>query len=126
MLSRTYSVPGAPSPAALYSPAVRRGALLAVSGQVPFLPGRLEGPAGDIREQARAVFGHLQQLLELAGAGLGDILMVRIYLTREADFAGMNEVFDEVFGEVRPARTTVWVHLPGELLIEADVLAVVG
>ncbi|MFF9143381.1 RidA family protein [Streptomyces sp. NPDC014861] len=126
MLSQTYSAPGAPAPAARYSPVVRRGPLLAVSGQVPFLPGRLDGPAPGIREQARAVFTYLQELLEAAGADVSDVLMVRIYLAREEDFAVMNELFDEVFGDVRPARTTVWVHLPGELLIEVDLMAVVG
>jgi enamine deaminase RidA (YjgF/YER057c/UK114 family) len=115
-----------PPPAARYSPVVRRGPFVAVSGQVPFLPGRLEGPAPGIREQAETVFGYLKDLLESTGAGLADVLTVRIYLTREEDFAAMNQVFDRVFGEVAPTRTTVWVHLPGEILIEADVLAVVG
>ncbi|MEA5360325.1 RidA family protein [Amycolatopsis sp., V23-08] len=126
MLSQTFSLPDAPPPAAGYSPVVRRGPLLAISGQVPFLPGRLEGPVPGFREQARTVFGYLVQLLETAGAGVPDVLVVRIYLAREQDFPVMNEVFDEVFGEVRPARTTVWVDLPGGLLIEADVLAVPG
>ncbi|MGW8487961.1 RidA family protein [Streptomyces sp. NPDC055886] len=126
MLSETFSAPGAPAPAARYSPVVRRGPLLAVSGQVPFVPGRLDGPVPGFREQARAVFTHLQELLGTAGAAVSDVLTVRIYLAREEDFAAMNELFDEVFGDVAPARTTVWVHLPGGLLIEADVLAVVG
>jgi len=126
MLSQTFSVPGAPAPAARYSPVVRRGPLVAVSGQVPFLPGRLDGPAPGIREQTRTVFGCLLELLGAAGATVSDVLTVRLYLAREEDFAAVNEIFDEVFGDVRPARTTVWVHLPGELLVEADVLAVVG
>jgi 2-iminobutanoate/2-iminopropanoate deaminase len=126
MLSQTFSALGAPAPAARYSPVVRRGQLLAISGQVPFLPGQLDGPPPGFREQARTVFTYLQELLETAGAGVSDVLMVRLYLAREEDFAAMNEIFDEMFGDVRPARTTVWVNLPGDLLIEADILAVVG
>ncbi|MFG1643788.1 RidA family protein [Amycolatopsis sp. NPDC049252] len=126
MVSQTFSLPEAPPPAAAYSPVVRRGPLLAVSGQVPFLPGRIQGPVPGIREQARTVFAYLVQLLETAGAAVHDVLVVRVYLAREQDFAIMNEAFDEVFGKVRPARTTVWVDLPGGLLIEADVLAVAG
>ncbi|WP_410674186.1 RidA family protein [Amycolatopsis sp. cmx-4-68] len=126
LLSQTFSLPDAPPPAAGYSPVVSRGPLLAISGQVPFLPGRLQGPVPEIREQARTVFAYLVRLLETAGGAVSDVLVVRVYLAREQDFSVMNEVFDEVFGKVRPARTTVWVNLPGGLLIEADVLAVTG
>lgn len=126
MPSQTFSVPGAPEPSAQYAPAVRRGQLVAVSGQVPFLPGRIDGPPPGFREQAEAVFSYLQQLLEAAGASVSDVITVRIYLAREEDFPVMNEIFDKVFGEVCPARTTIWVHLPGGLLIEADALAVIG
>ena len=126
MLSQTFSVPGAPEPSARYSPAVRRGQVVAVSGQVPFLPGRIDGPPPAFREQAEAVFDYLRQLLEEAGAAVSDVITVRIYLAREEDFPVMNEIFDKVFGEVRPTRTTIWVHLPGGLLIEADALAVIG
>lgn len=126
MPSQTFSVPGAPPPSAQYAPAVRRGRLVAVSGQVPFLPGRTDGPPPGFREQAEAVFDYLRQLLEAAGASVSEVITVRIYLAREEDFPVMNEIFDKVFGEVRPARTTIWVHLPGGLLIEADALAVIG
>jgi len=116
-----------PTPAAHYSPAIRRGPILAVSGQVPFMPGSLPDgaePPG-IEPQARAVFNNLAQVLQSAGASFADVVMVRIYLAREEDFAAMNAVFNEVFAAPFPARTTVWVRFPGGILIEADLLAVV-
>ena len=116
-----------PAPAAHYSPAIRRGPVLAVSGQVPFMPGAV--PAGSeppgFEEQARQVFANLASVLGSAGSSFDDVIMVRVYLAREEDFATLNAVFDETFSAPYPARTTVWVHLPAGLLIEADLLAVV-
>jgi enamine deaminase RidA (YjgF/YER057c/UK114 family) len=92
------------------------------------MPGSL--PAGTERtgfeEQARRVFSHLRYVLDSAGASFDDVVMVRAYLAREEDFPALNAVFDETFKTPFPVRTTVWVHLPGGLLIEADLLAVVG
>ncbi|MFE3319304.1 RidA family protein [Nocardia sp. NPDC059195] len=124
MESTVYSAPGVPAPAANYSPAIRRGPVLAVSGQVAYLPGQLTGPPMGIEDQARAVFGNLRAVLAAAQASLSDVVMVRIYLAREEDFATMNKVFDETFAPPFPARTTVWVTLPAGLLIEVDLLAV--
>lgn len=116
-----------PTPAARYSPAVRRGPILAISGQVPFMPGSLlagEAPPA-FEEQVRAVFTNLSNVLESAGASFDDVVMVRVYLAREEDFPVMNAVFNETFTDRFPARTTVWVHLPAGILVEADLLAVV-
>lgn len=125
MQSHTFdSTDAVPAPAANYALAVRRGPILAVSGQVAFLPGQLLGPAPDIEAQARVVFDNLRHVLSLAGATFADVVMVRIYLAHEEDFGVLNAVFNEVFDKVRPARTTVWVHLPGGLLVEVDLLAV--
>ncbi|MFE3027163.1 RidA family protein [Nocardia tengchongensis] len=124
MHTTAFAAENIPGPAANYSPAVRRGPILAVSGQVAFLPGHIDGPPPGIEEQAEAVFANLRSVLAAAGSSFADVVMVRIYLAREEDFAAMNEVFDRTFTPPFPARTTVWVHLPAGLLIEADLLAV--
>lgn len=123
----TYRPDGILVPAANYSPAVRRGGIVAVSGQIAFAPGSY-GPGGapGIQEQARLVFDNVRRLLEAAGSSFSEVIMVRVFLTREQDFAAMNAVFNETFTEPYPARTTAWGHLPGGLLIEADALAVSG
>jgi 2-iminobutanoate/2-iminopropanoate deaminase len=116
---------GMPPPAANYSPVVRRGGIVAVSGQIAFSPGSHdEATVPGITDQARQVFANVGQLLEAAGSSFAEVIMIRIFLKREGDFAAMNAVFNETFAEPYPARTTVWVDLPGGLLIEADALAV--
>jgi 2-aminomuconate deaminase len=74
----------------------------------------------DIRAQTRAVIENIRDILQSAGAGLGDVVEVCTYLVNMDDFAGYNEVYGEFFGYDGPARTTVAVHqLPHpHLLIE--------
>jgi enamine deaminase RidA (YjgF/YER057c/UK114 family) len=73
---------------------------------------------------------NVRAVLEAGGAGVEDVLMFRVYLTRRDDFTAMNEVYAAFLAEhVRsgalPARTTVFVDLPHEvMLVEIDALAV--
>ena len=79
----------------------------------------------DIREQTRAVIGTIADILEQAGAGLGDVVQVTAYLVNMNDFGGYNEVYGEFFDSSGPARTTVAVHqLPHpHILIEIQAVA---
>ncbi len=124
METTSYFPAGIPAPAASYSPAVRRGGILAVSGQVGLRPRQTSAAGIGISEQTRQVFVNLRAVLAEAGASFADVVMVRVLLAREEDFAPMNEIFRETFTEPYPARTTAWVHLPFGLLVEADLLAV--
>ena len=74
----------------------------------------------DIRVQTRAVIENIRDILQSAGASLGDLVEVTSYLVSMNDFAGYNEVYGEYFDYDGPARTTVAVHqLPHpHLLIE--------
>jgi 2-iminobutanoate/2-iminopropanoate deaminase len=65
-------------------------------------------------------------VLEEAGSGFDDVVMLRVYLTRKEDFAEMNAVYEKFVSEPYPARTTVFVGLAEGLLVEIDALAVVG
>lgn len=121
----------APAPAHTFSQGVIRGGLLQVSGQGAVDPatGEYVGP-GDVRVQTRRTLENVRAILEGGGAGVGDVLMFRVHLTRRDDFAAMNEVYGEFLAEhvadgVLPARTTVFVGLPHEvMLVEIDALAV--
>jgi 2-aminomuconate deaminase len=65
----------------------------------------------DIREQTRAVIENLRDILNAAGATLGDVVEISTFLVDMADFAGYNEVYAEYFDAFSgPARTTVAVH----------------
>ena len=79
----------------------------------------------DIRQQTRAVIENIRDILQTAGATLGDLVEITTYLVNMNDFAGYNEVYGEFFDYDGPARTTVAVHqLPHpHLLIEIRAVA---
>lgn len=123
----------APAPAHTFSQGVRKGGLLQVSGQGPMDPAtNTYIGAGDVRAQTRRTLENVRAILAAGGAGVQDVIMFRVYLTAREDFAAMNEVYGEFVAEhvgdgVLPARTTVFVDLPHEvMLVEIDALAAVG
>ena len=119
------SPPGVPAPRGPYSPAVRAGDFIFISGQVPVDPATQQLISGDIAVETRRVLTNIQQILEGCGATLADVVKCGVYLTDVKDFAAMNEVYTEFFGEIKPARTTISVPalpLPG-CKIEIDAVA---
>ncbi|HVX65504.1 MAG TPA: RidA family protein [Bryobacteraceae bacterium] len=99
--------PGVPSPRGPYSPAVRAGDFIFVSGQGPVDPETDKMSYGDIRHETRLVLGNIRRILEGCGASLADVVKCSVFLADGKEFAGMNEVYAEFFGEQKPARTTV-------------------
>ena len=116
---------GFPPPAGPYSPAVRAGGLLFVSGQVPKDPrsGALLG--SDLTAQARGVFENLARVLAAAGASVHDVVSVTVYLADENDWGAFNEVYREVFAPPYPTRTVVGARLRG-VLVEVSAVAWLG
>ena len=94
------SPPGAPAPRGPYSPAVRAGDFIFVSGQVP-------GQPGDVAQETRQVLTNLKGILEGCGASMADVVKCTVFLADGKDFAAMNAVYAEFFGEAKPARSTV-------------------
>jgi 2-iminobutanoate/2-iminopropanoate deaminase len=92
--------PGAPAPRGPYSPAVRAGDFIFVSGQVP-------GEPGEIAHETRQVLENLKRILTGCGASLADVVKTSVFLADGKDFAAMNQVYGEYFGEAKPARSTV-------------------
>ena len=114
----------APKPIGPYSQSVRIGRLVHAAGQGADDPatGRLAGP--DIEAQTRQCLRNLEAVLAASGASLDDVLRVGVFLAHREDFEGMNAVYGTFFGDPPPARTTVYVGLPGELRVEIDAIAV--
>ncbi|MBB4919203.1 RidA family protein [Streptosporangium saharense] len=108
----------APSPAGHYAQAVRAGDFVYVSGQVPRTPDGGYTPA-DVAAETRLTLGNLAAIAEAAGGGLGDVVKVTAYLTRQEYFGEFNTAYAEYFGEHRPARTTVVAGLR-EVKVEVD------
>jgi reactive intermediate/imine deaminase len=121
-----FSTAKAPKPAAAYSQGVRKGGMLQVAGQVPVDPATGLIVGDTVGEQTRQALENVRAVLEEAGAGYEDVIMLRVYLTRREDFAEMNAVYEGYVREPFPARTTVFVGLAEGLLVEIDALAVVG
>lgn len=113
---------GYPAPKGAYSPAVRAGDLLFVSGQVPRDPSSGEVVDGDLVAQARRTLENLRLVLAAAGASLEDVVSVTVYLADENDWGAFNEVYRETFRPPYPSRTVVGASLRG-VLVEISAVA---
>lgn len=115
----------APAAIGTYSQAVRHDKLIFLSGQIPLDPDTMELVAGDFEARARRVFDNLKAVVEAAGADMGQVLKVNIYLTDLANFPTVNTVMADYFDEPYPARAAVGVaSLPKGADVEAE--AVLG
>ena len=103
------SPPGVAAPRGPYSPAVRAGGFIYVSGQIPIDPVTNQTVTGDVAAETRQVLSNIQRILEGCGASMSDVIKCGVFLTDVKDFAAMNEVYTEVFGDFKPARTTIGV-----------------
>lgn len=116
---------GLPKPIGPYSPGVTLDRLVLVSGQGATDPatGRLAG--NDVESQTEQVFKNISAILEAAGTDLSHVLRCGVFLVDLRDFDAMNGVYARVFGDHRPARTTVQVAaLPDKgLRVEIDAIA---
>ena len=116
--------PGVPVPRGPYSPAVRAGDFIYVSGQGPIDPATQRFSVGDIRHETRLVLSNIQKILEGCGSSMADVVKCSVFLSDANDFTAMNEVYAEFFGDQKPARTTVEAKfvLP-EMKVEIDAVA---
>lgn len=117
------------APAAIgpYSQAVRAGATVYLSGQIPLDPASGELIGGDIEAQAVRVFENLKAVAHAAGGSLRQAVKVTIYLTDLAHFATVNTVMARYFEPPYPARATLGVAaLPRGAAVEADAILVLG
>ena len=123
-MKQAFSSPNAPNPAGAYSPALRAGQLLFLSGQIPIDPATGQIVQGDAATQARRVMDNLGALLTAAGLSFDHVVRTTVFLADMDDFAVVNDVYASYFAEPRPARATVQVaRLPREARIEIDAIA---
>lgn len=119
------SPPGAPAPRGPYSPAVRAGDYIFISGQISVDPLSDKTMLGDVQSETRQVLTNIKNILEGCGASMADVVRCGVYLINAADFKPMNEVYAEFFGSAKPARTTIIVAaLPlKDAKVEIDAVA---
>ena len=117
-------VAGAPP----YTPAVRTGNLLFISGQLGLDPATTN-PYDDFEKQVEGAIEGVRALVEAAGGTLGDIVKTTVFLADIARFADLNDIYARHFtGEIRPARSTFQVGaLPRGAAVEIEaVVALTG
>lgn len=113
------------APAAIgpYSQAVKVNGMVYTSGQIALTPeGEMLGD--DIVLQTKQVFSNLKAVLEEAGSSLDRVVKVMAFVADINDFATVNEIYAEAFGEHKPARSLVAAKtLPKDALVEIEVIA---
>lgn len=112
-------------PIAPYTPIVRAGDFLVVSGQLGLRGGELI--PGGVEAEARQALVNLRALLEGEGASLVDVVKTTVFLRHMRDYVLMNDIYVEAFGDHRPARSAVAVaELPLLALVEIEAWAYAG
>ena len=124
-MRQAVSAPNAAKPIGPYSPAIRAGNLLFISGQVGFNPATGALVDGDISAQTDQVMLNIGTLLQAAGTDFAHVVRTTVYLADMNEFAKMNDVYARYVVDPPPARSTVQVaRLPRDARVEIDVIAV--
>ena len=116
----------APKAVGPYSQAIQAGGFIFVSGQLPLHPQSGEIVGNDVAAQTRQSIENIKAVLAAASVSLVDVVKTTVFLQNMGDFARMNEVYQQFFGDSAPARSTVEVaKLPRNALIEIESIAVI-
>ena len=112
-----------PAPVGPYSPAIKAGGFIYVSGTLS------QDDAGaivgaDVATQTRRVIERMQAVLDAAGSSLGQVVAVTVYLKSASDFAAMNDAYRGYWPTDPPTRTTVITDLLLGALVEISMIAV--
>jgi 2-iminobutanoate/2-iminopropanoate deaminase len=114
----------APKAIGPYSQAIKVNGFLYTSGQIAL---KLNGKMvkNDIKKQTKQVFKNLKAILEFNKSKIEDIIKINIFLIDMDDFQVVNKIMEKIFGEHKPARSTIAVKsLPKNALIEIDLIAI--
>ena len=114
------------APAAIgpYSQAIVTGNLVFTSGQIPINPATGAIEAVSIEDQTAQAISNLRNVLEKAGSALSKVVKTTVFIKDMNDFAALNKVYAEMFGDTKPARSCVEVaRLPKDVLVEIECIA---
>mgnify|MGYP001172758642 FL=1 len=114
-----------PKPVGPYTPIVRVGDVLLTSGQIGIADGALVD--GGLEGQLTQALANLRAVLESEGASMDDVVKTTVFLVDMGDYAAMNMIYCEAFGDHRPARSAVAVAaLPLGARVEIEAIAHTG
>jgi len=117
-------VADAPNAIGPYCHAMKVGNLLFCSGQTPLNPNTMEIEGATIEEQTERVLKNISIVLKGVELTLNDVVKTTVYLKNMDDFQGMNKVYERMFKEHRPSRTTISIKQnPLDALVEIECIA---
>lgn len=124
-MKKIISTDKAPAAIGPYSQGTEAAGLVFVSGQLPIDPAKGEFAPGGIKGQTKQSLENLKQILESQGLSLAEVLKTTVFLSDMNNFADMNSVYKEMFGDDSyPARSAVEVaRLPKDALVEIEAIA---
>ena len=95
-----------------------------LAGQGPVDPATQQLTYGDIQSETRRTLENVGLVLDACGASFADVVKVSVFLRDGSDFAAMNTVYAEFFGDQKPARTTVEAKFADpKMKVEIDCIA---
>ena len=118
------NLPDVPPPAGAYSPGVRAGNMLFVSGQTPRDPATGQIVGETIEEQTRITMENVARILHTAGVTLHDVVSMTVYLSDEDNWGRFNETYKSMMSPPYPTRAVVGAQLRG-ILVEISAIAYV-
>lgn len=118
------ATPDAPKAIGPYSQAVKADGIVFTSGQIALDPATGNVVEGSFEDQVHRVFKNLEAVLKEAGSSFDRVLKATVYVTDLANFAALNTIYAEYFGDHKPARTTIQAAaLPKGGQVEIDLIA---
>jgi 2-iminobutanoate/2-iminopropanoate deaminase len=115
---------GSPAANAPYTPGVVLGNLVFVSGQVPMDPETKRIVEGDFETHVRQCIANVERILKAAGTDLNHVVKVIVFLSDMDNFARLNAVYSQNWGDIKPARSCVQVaRLPLDVDVEIEAIA---
>ena len=121
----TVSTEKAPKALGPYSQALKAGGFVWCSGQIPINPATGAIEATTIEDQTRQAITNLSNVLAAAGLSLANVVKTTVFIKDMNDFAALNGVYAEIFGDTKPARSCVEVaRLPKDVKVEIECVAV--
>ena len=118
------NIDSAPAAIGPYSQAIQSGNLVFCSGQTPLDPKTMKLVGVTIEEQTERVLQNLSIVLNGLGLSLQNVVKTTVFLKDMDDFQGMNSVYAKIFGEHRPARSTIAIRQnPLDALVEIECIA---
>ena len=120
----TVSTEKAPKALGPYSQALKAGGFVWCSGQIPINPATGAIEAVTIEDQTRQAIENLSNVLAAAGTSLSSVVKTTVFIKDMNDFAALNGVYAEMFGDTKPARSCVEVaRLPKDVNVEIEAVA---